>query len=171
MVDVPIAGEEILYTWGDDVAERLNREIQLMTTSDQSSNSTTLADVSGMTFAVESGKQYNGTLTLWYSVSATNQCCQVAISCPAGDMVALVSTYGQSTPSGVTTSHLEASGSATGVTATDTAAGARRRITISLTYDCTADGTLAVQYRRGGTSGSTGATVRKGSGGKVLVSA
>lgn len=170
-VPVPVAGDEGVYTWGAAVANQLNREIQLMTTADQSSNSTTLADVTGLTFAVESGRQYVGTLVLWYSVAATNQCCQVAVSCPTGDLVASVTTRGQSTPSGAAESHLDASGSATGVTATDDNGTARRRITIALSYDCAADGTLAIQFRRGGTSGGIGATVRKGSGGIILVSA
>lgn len=170
-VPVPVAGDEGVYTWGAAVANQLNREIQLMTTADQSSNSTTLADVTGLTFAVESGRHYNGTLRLTYSVSATNQGCQIGVSCPTGDVLATITTYGQSSPSGTTGSVLASSGSATGVTTTDDNGTARRHIIVHLDYDCTADGTFAIQFRRGGTSGSTGATIRKGGGGTILVSA
>lgn len=170
MIDVPVAGEELLDDWGVSVAGQLNREVQLMTTADQSSNGTTLADVTGLTFAVTSGKQYAGRVRLWYTVSATNQGCQVGVACPAGSVLATVTTYGQGSPSGTASSVLTASGSATGVTATDDNAG-RRHILVEFDYDCTAGGTFAIQFRRGGTSGSTGATIRKGSGGKVLVSA
>lgn len=170
-VPVPVAGDEGVYTWGSAVATQLNRMIPLDTTADQSSDSTSLADVTGLTFAVTSGRRYNGTLRLWYSASSTAQGCQVGVSCPAGDVLATITTYGQSSPSGTTGSVLASSGSATGVTTTDDNGAARRHIIVHLDYDCTADGTFAIQFRRGGTSGSTGVTIRKGSGGIVLVSA
>lgn len=165
-ITVPVAGDRIVYGWGASVAEQLNREILLMKTADQSSNSTTLADITDLTFPVVNGKQYTGTLRLSYAVSATNQGCQIGITCPTGTVLVQVTTYG----AGPDETHMRASGDVTTVaTATGTTPlGVEIKI---MRYDCTADGTFAIRFRRGGTSGSTGVTIHKGSGGTILVSA
>lgn len=172
-VPVPVAGDEGVYTWGAAVANQLNREIQLMTTADQSSNSTTLVDIAGLTFPVVAGRQYGGTIRLRYHVFATNQGIQVAAAFPTGTLLAQVTTYGQGSPNGTTANRLTTSGTANNpATTDDSGSGSPRSLVIDLiTYDCEADGTFAFQFRRGGTSGGTGVTILKGAHGLVLVSA
>lgn len=168
-IPVPIIGERILADWPISVATLLNRLILLDKDADQSSNDgTNWADVTGLTFPVTNGKRYNGSLELSFVVSATNQGLQLRLSCPTGNVLVHVQTYGNASPNAYTESRLAASGDATSISATDGTTG--RRCAVSIVYDCTADGTFALQMRRGGTSGSTGATIRKGSGGLVLVS-
>lgn len=168
-IDSPVAGEPGTYQWAASVAAVLNRLILLDKDADQSSNDgTNWADVTGLTFPVTNGKRYNGSLELSFVVSATNQGLQLRLSCPTGNVLVHVQTYGNASPNAYTESRLAASGDATSISATDGTTG--RRCAVSIVYDCTADGTFALQMRRGGTSGSTGATIRKGSGGLVLVS-
>lgn len=164
-VSVPIVGERIVASWPASVAAQLNRMILLVKTSDQSSNSATLADITDLTFPVVNGTTYTGTLRLSYAVSATNQGCQIGITCPAGTVLVQVTTYG----AGPDETHMRASGDVTAVaTATGTTPlGVEVKI---MRYDCTADGTFAIRFRRGGTSGSTGVTIHKGSGGIILTS-
>lgn len=164
-IPVPVVGERVVYTWGASVADQLNRMILLVKTSDQSSNSTTLADITDLTFPVVNGTTYTGSLRLSYAVSATNQGCQIGITCPTGTVLVQVTTYG----AGPDETHMRASGDVTTVaTATGTTPlGVKVDI---MRYDCTADGTFAIRFRRGGTSGSTGVTIHKGSGGVIITS-
>jgi hypothetical protein len=170
-ITVPVAGDRIVYTWPESVAAQLNRMIPLVKTADQSINDgTNWADIVGLTFPVVSGRQYGGIIRARYSVSATNQGLQILLVCPTGNVLVHVTTYGQGAPNTATISRLAASGDATSISSTDGTTGRAVYIDI-LSYDCTATGTFGFQMRRGGTSGSTGATIHKGANGLILVSA
>lgn len=170
-IPVPSIGERIVHTWGEAVATQLNRMIPLAKAADQSTDEgTSWTDVAGLSFPVVSGRTYGGSIRIRYSVSATNQGLQMRISCPTGNVLVHVATYGQGAPNSATISRLAASGAATSMSATD-GTSARACYVDVLAYDCGADGTFALQFRRGGTSGSTGATIHKGSNGLILASA
>lgn len=168
-LSIPAVGDRIVQSHAANVIGRLNRQIQLAKTADQASNDgTNWTDVTDLTFPVVNGRQYGGTIRGSYAVTATNQGLQLRITCPAGSVLVHVTTYGQGgSPNGSTISRLAASGDATSISATD-AVGTRAFTVEIMSYQCTADGTFAVGFRRGGTSGSTGATIHKGANGLIL---
>lgn len=137
------------------------------TFSSNSTSPTTFAS-----FAVQDGRCYAMDLFLWYDVTSTAQGCQVGFRHPGGLAQGLIQTYGQGGPVSASTERLSQSSAdtdtLTGVTSTDYTSG--RSIRFQANYQCTADGTFRLRFARGGTSSSPGVSIRKGSGGMVVVS-
>lgn len=167
---VPTAGSPILDTWGAAVANQLNRMHLVALSADQSTDSASLVDVTDLTWPVVAGRYYAGMLFGQYTVSATNQGLQMAWS---------------STPAGTGMMFLELTGPTAATTwdpyrtaAADTAIGATtclvtsfREFRLWFRFACSTSGDLQMQFKRGGTSGSTGVTLVAGSGGMILETA
>lgn len=162
---IPTAGAPILDTWGAAVAAQLNRQLLMATTADVSTDSASAQSITGLSFAVESGKSYFGYIFGAYMVSATNQGLQLGWNGPTGTG----RLHGYISGNGSETGHTDyqSSGGLQGRTSTDAADPSRRVFQGWFWFQANADGTVQFQFARGGTSGSTGVTILEGSGGCV----
>lgn len=166
-IDVPTAGSPILDSWGVAVAGQLNRCVPLVIAADEATNSATAQDIDDWSFAVVAGSYYNVHLSGTYQVSATNQGLLLGVDGPAGSIYLHMRIGGNG--AAMTFTETASSGSLAGSTSTDSAA-TRRTFQAWGRFAPTADGTITIQYARGGTSGGTGVTIEAGAGGILTVS-
>jgi hypothetical protein len=166
-VTVPAAGDPIVTSWGQAVANHANHFIPLYMSADVSKTGNTYSDITGLSFAVVSGKEYLLDLNLWYDVAGTSTGLSVAYdlsNSATGTVRAIVQIFGNASATAATSEELSAEDTATGTSSTD--ATTIRLIRWTGLYRCTADGTFALRYKRNGTS--TTVTIYAGSGGTVI---
>ncbi len=164
-VTVPSAGDPIITSWGQDVANHANHLIPVYATADATTTSTSFGTITGMSFAVVNGKEYSfGSLALYYTVGGTSTGLKVGYTAPSGTCRLYTRIYGNGSDIAATNEVLGANDTATGTTTTDSTAG--RLIEMFGVYRCTADGTFSLRFARAGTS--TTVTIYKGSGGVVV---
>lgn len=163
-VTVPVDGDPITTSWGQDVANHANHLIPLYIPTQVSGTSSSFGDVTGLTFECVNGKEYNIQLVLLYNVGGTSTGIKLGYNHPGGTARILSVIYGNGSEVGTTTEWLTATDTATGTTTTDST-NARQAVFRGV-YQCTADGTFAVRYARAGTS--TTVALLAGSGGIVI---
>jgi hypothetical protein len=174
LVDVPALGERITYDWGVDVATRINRSYLIELAADESTNSATPVDVTGLAFPVVNGESYRIDGFLDYSCSATNQGIGFGMQHPGGTAHGIFRVYGVTAAATSATERLIETSAATDemtTAATVSNAGSHFILEFRLFYACTADGTFKFRKQRNGTSGSTGVTIYKASGATVYLPA
>lgn len=167
-IAVPTAGGPVLDTWGAAVANQLNRIILVSLTADQATNSATAVDVTEWTFPAVAGSAYVGQFFGRYSVSATNQGLRLTWDGPSGNGVLFAQIGGNGAATTIADFRTTSDGTMTGSTASS--ATSALEFWLSFYFVATASGDYTIQFARGGTSGSTGVTLRDGSGGFVLES-
>lgn len=174
LIDVPALGERGVYTWGADVANRLNRELLVELAADEATNSATVATITGLEFPVENGKVYRWDLTLWYECDTTSQGAGVGFRHPGGEAMSAVRTFGVT---GGTTEGIErvltslAATDAMTAGATVSTADAMFQIEWRGRYECTADGTFLFRKKLNGTPSGFGFRLFAGSGGVIYLPA
>lgn len=177
LIDVPIIGERILYTWGEDVANRLNSFIVLELAADETINTnpgTAISTITGMEFPVENGKTYRFTGSLYYECDTTSQGPAVGFRHPGGSVLSTVRLFGIT---GGTTETIErvqtslANTNALTTSATVSTADSEFQIDFKGRYKCTADGTFFFRKSLNGTPSGFGLRLFKGSGAEVYISA
>lgn len=148
-VTVPAAGDDIEASWGIDVATRINN-LSLVLSADVPTSSASWADLTGLTFACTSGKNYSFELALTYESSSTSGGPVVGFNHPGGTCHMLVDYYGDTS---ATVSQTEAqngtdgTGGSSGV-ATANTGGANYFIRATGRYQCTSTGTFAIRMKR-----------------------
>lgn len=148
-VTVPAAGDDIEASWGIDVATRINN-LSLVLSADVTTSSASWADLTGLTFACTSGKNYSYTLILTYESSSTSGGPVVGFNHPGGTCHMLIDYYGDTS---ATVSQTEAqngtngTGGSSGV-ATANTGGANYFIRAVGRYQCTSTGTFAIRMKR-----------------------
>ncbi len=165
-IDAVAVGDRIVYTWGLAVSAQLNKSYPLTVDANESTNSTSPSDVTGLTFTVENGSSYQIDLKVSYSCSATNQGIGIGVRHPGGDADGVFRVFGVSAAATEAIERLREQSANTDeltTAATVSSAGAPLVMEATIFYTCTADGTFAIRKARNGTSGSTGLTIIKGS--------
>lgn len=166
-IEVPTAGQPILDSWGQDVANKLNRVQLPVKSSDQSTNSATAVDIAGLSFDVEAGKKYVAKFIGLWSGSATNQGLQLKWTEPTGTTsLAMLTIRGKTSRTSLDYTHTGGAG-LNGVSSCNTADD-RVFFEIEMVCEVTTAGTIQLQFARGGTSGGTGITIYAGTGGIVV---
>lgn len=164
-IDEPTAGGPILDTWGQAVAQRLNAFESQVLAADVATNSATDQDT-GFEFEAVNGKTYLIQVEGEYEAAQTNQGLRIGIDTPSGTDRCWARIWGDSTATGETR-HSGGASARIGRNTTDTAA-AERPFWFTGRYECTSSGTVKVVFYRGGTSGSTGITLKAGTACLVL---
>jgi hypothetical protein len=164
-IAVPTAGGPILDTWGAAVATLLNRIQVLGVPADQSSDSSSGVAMNGCTIDVESGKSYVGRIFGEYVVSSTAKGLRLGFDNTHGQGRIHGWIAGAGSATGETV--ISSAGGQQGRTSTDAATPALREFAIDFWFQATSDGTAAIEFSRGGSSGGAGVTIQKGSGGVV----
>ena len=166
-ITVPAAGDAVTAAWGASVANQLNTSFPIACTADTATTSGTTVDITGLSFPVTSGYAYVFDLHLFYTVGGTSTGIAVSYTAPgANDGRMLVQTYGNASPTGVTSDWAYTEADDTQGTATTDAASVQRMIRVEGRILAAGTGTFQFQFCRNGTS--TTVTVLKGSGGTVV---
>jgi hypothetical protein len=166
-VTVPSAGDPIITSWGQAVANHANHMIPLYMSADATTTSTLFGTITDLTFSVTNGKEYTIPLTLFYTVGGTNTGLDIGYALSGGATGTCrfyVKYAGNASATGVTNDWVDTEDTATGPTSTDSTA--MRIIWADGIYRCTADGTFSMRFARNGTS--TTVTIYAGSGGVVV---
>ena len=164
-ITVPGAGSDADASWAESVADALNLAGKILS-SDVTTNSATWADLTGLTFPCDSGKNYSFELILTYESSSTSGGPQVGFNHPGGDCRMLVDYQGETSATTTTTeaqTGTDGSGGAGGV-ATANTGGAVYFIRAVGRYQCTSSGTFAIRMKR-----NTAGTVTFHKGGHLRV--
>ena len=148
-ITVPGAGSDADASWAEAVADALNLA-GIITSADVNTSSATWADLTGLTFPCDSGKNYAFDLTLTYESSSTSGGPVVGFNHPGGTANMLIEYYGDTS---ATVSQTEAqngtdgTGGGAGVASANTG-GATYFIRARGRYQCTSSGTFAIRMKR-----------------------
>ena len=163
-IDVPTPGGPILDTWGAAVAGQLNAIQAVCLDADVTTDSASAQDVTGLAFDTEAGRNYMVQLWGVYTVSSTAKGLKVSFTYPGGTGQLHLTIYGNGSDVGLsrhrTNGYLGAG--LQGRTSTDSTG--YREWRAQMWWQASADGTLQLQFGRGGSSGGTGVTMIKGTG-------
>lgn len=162
-VTVPSAGDSITASWGSDVATRINN-MSLTLSANVTTSSGTFSDLTGLTFACTSGKNYTIEVILTYDSSSTSGGPVVGFNHPGGTCHMLIIYSGETSATSQDVEAISATDTGTGV-ATANTAGANYFIRAWVRYQCTSNGTFALRIKRN-TAGTQ--TFHKGSGMRVV---
>lgn len=165
IADTP-AGTPPEASWGQDVTDVVNelQKLQMaMMTADESTNSSSPSDVTGLSFPVVAGRLYVFRIVGGYSVAQTNQGLGFGFRHPGGAAYMVGRIFGPTNSSTEAIERLYQSSANTDIMtaqASANAAGATPyHFEATVMYTCTADGTFQFRKQRNGTSGSTGVTL------------
>ena len=148
-ITVPGAGSDADASWAEAVADALNLA-GIITSADVTTSSASWADLTGLTFPCDSGKNYAFDLTLTYESSSTSGGPVVGFNHPGGTANMLIEYYGDTS---ATVSQTEAqngtdgTGGGAGVASANTG-GATYFIRARGRYQCTSSGTFAIRMKR-----------------------
>jgi len=165
-IEVVSAGDELLAAWGEEVADALNELQKLsmaMMTADESTNSATPSDITGLSFPVVNGRAYVFRIVGGYSVAQTNQGLGFGFRHPGGTAVMVCRIFGPTNASVETIERIIETVANTDELTTQASSNAAGtspyHVEATVHYTCSADGTFQFRKARNGTSGSTGLTL------------
>ena len=139
------AGADVLESWGDTVADELNRTQNAVLTSDVSKTAITFSDITGLTLPVVAGKYYRVHAIIIWDQSSTSGGIRISANFPTGAYRAMNVFTGETSD---TAQVIESHGAADGGSGVATA-----QVTTALfwiiqgRYSCTNSGTFALRYR------------------------
>lgn len=148
-ITVPGAGSDADASWAEAVADALNLA-GIITSADVNTSSASWADLTGLTFPCDSGKNYAFELILTYESSSTSGGPVVGFNHPGGDCRMLVDYQGETSATTTTTeaqTGTDGTGGSGGV-ATANTGGAVYFIRAVGRYQCTSSGTFAIRMKR-----------------------
>ena len=160
---VPVVGDPIDVSHGISVANELNDIGTLQVkqlAADVSKTGTSFSDITGLSFAVVSGREYAWEAYLFYEAANVNTGLSVSHNHGGGDSKQLILIYGAAAGNTSTTSYNSGTDTNTG-TSTVASSGAIYMVVVTGYYFCTSTGTFAMRYQRNGTSATV--TIKKGS--------
>ena len=161
-ITVPSAGNDILASWGESVADALNL-LGIILSSNVTTSSASFADLTGLSFTADSGKNYNIEFFLTYECSSTSGGPVVGYDGPSGDCLFYVVYAGETAADSSTVTQVSAEDSGAGVATVDTA-DAKRVIRGWAIFQATATGTFTLRMKR-----NTAGTVTFHKGGAMRV--
>ena len=161
------AGADILETWGDTVANEVNRRLGVVLAADVSKSASSWSDITGLTAAVLNGRAYGFKACIVWEASSTSGGIRIGFNGPTGNLKAMVQYTGETSATAFVNEWHTAYDTASGVATVD-AASTPRIVLIEGRLVPTADGTFALRYYRN-TTGS--ATVQTGSWLEVIADA
>lgn len=166
VITVPAAGDPVTATWGASVANQLNTQFPIVVTADVAMTSSSMADITGLSFPVVTGAVYVLDLHLFYTVGGTNTGIVIGYTAPGtNDGRLLVQIFGNASATGTTTDWVTTEDDTSlGTTTTDSTS--TRLIRVHGRLAAAGNGTFQLRYARRGTS--TTVTVLEGSGGTVI---
>lgn len=165
-ISSPSSGDAITAAWGQDVADALNTQVRWTLGADATTTSTSMANL--MTLAVTSGSAYTGLLIVGFSTGGTSTGIVLSFNGPSmtrGEWY--VDYYNGNAGTIATQERATSFDGGSGITTTDNTN--IRVAVVRFLFQPSADGTLALRWKRTGTS--TTCTAFKGSGGIVSVTA
>lgn len=160
MTTIPDATGGILASWGQAVADELNRTQNAVLAADVSKAASSWSDITGLTASVVNGKFYLVRGFLTWTNSSTSGGIRVGFNFPTGNLRALVRFSGETAADALINEWHTTADAGSGVATVDAADTARIAM-FEGRYQCTADGTFAIRYYRN-TTGT--ALVQAGSG-------
>lgn len=153
----PIAGADVLASFASDVVTAINN-LGIINSADVTVASGSYADLTGLSFPVTNGKNYNFSVIGTYQHSTTTGGPILAFSQPGGSCRMLVQYAGETAPDSFITEAQATNDGGTGV-ATAQVANTRYFIRAWGVYQCTGSGTFKLRIARN-TAGT--ATFEKG---------
>lgn len=140
------AGADILESWGDTVADELNRTQNAVLTSDVSKAASSWSDITGLTLPVVAGKFYRVHAIIIWDQSSTSGGIRIGANFPTGTYRAMNRYTGETSDTAFVNESDGSADAGSGVATADSTSA--RFCLIEGRYSCTNSGTFALRYYR-----------------------